>query len=253
MATTYNLQRTPLAKIHTSSKKQSSGDYNNFIKNYKKTPNNNANIKNIVKKLSRSKFKIDSIKKKHITRPRNVKSNHVKSHNFNKMKKSRSRSRRNTPSSKPIVVKKLQSVDINNIGPNKDGIAQRGDAIKPQLNKPTLVSVKPTNKYKQKRSYNKKQLMNIKKKINSIKKHTLSRRKKYTKKSKNRHIIVNLKSPTTNKKNNMVKKLIDKLSSKDLRKLLINKNVINKNSHTPDKLLKDIYMYSELCNVNITK
>ena len=98
--------------------------------------------------------------------------------------------------------------------------------------------------------------MKIKKKINHIKKHSLSRKKYPTKKTKNRHVIVNLKCPTnekTKKKNKEVKNKIDKMSSKELRDVLIKKNVIKKDSKTPDKLLKDIYMYSELCNVNISK
>ena len=233
---TYNYQNTPLTKLHTSIKKKSSSDYNKFIKNYKKKPNNNLSIKNIIKKLSRKKFKTDE-KKKH-------KSRRIHSHKFNK----------------PIIVKKLQP-------DNRDTIHSKPDELKLKLKQKSVITPEytpPTHKKnipiqstlkknKLKKNYNKKQLMNIKNKIKAIKKHSLSRRKKYTKRSKNRHVIVNLKSPTTNKKNTAVKKLIEKLSSKDLRKILINKNVINKNSKTPDKLLKDIYMYSELCNVNITK
>ena len=47
--------------------------------------------------------------------------------------------------------------------------------------------------------------------------------------------------------------MLDKMSTEDLRQLLIKKNIIKDKSKTPDKLLKDIYMYSELCNINISK
>ena len=50
-----------------------------------------------------------------------------------------------------------------------------------------------------------------------------------------------------------IKEMLDKMSTEDLRQLLIKKNIIKDKSKTPDKLLKDIYMYSELCNINISK
>ena len=116
--------------------------------------------------------------------------------------------------------------------------------------------VKPKVKSKPKPAIKKideKYIRHLKKKIDSLKKHSLSKNKYSKKKTKSRNIVVNLKSDKKQKNDKKIKEMLDKMSTEDLRQLLIKKNIIKDKSKTPDKLLKDIYMYSELCNINISK
>jgi hypothetical protein len=236
----------PLAKkfIKSPPKKNDLSIYKNFMKDY--NSNDSKDIQKIVKKLTRDKFK----KKPKEHKSRNNRSRHKP--DIKSKSKSKSKSK--------IIVKKIE--ELKPVVPVPKPVE-----LKP-VPKPALKSRSKSKRRSRKHNKHKKHrnsidlkqdieyIMKIKKKINHIKKHSLSRKKYSCKKTKNRHVIVNLKYPTsekTKKKNKEVKKKIDKMSSKDLRDVLIKKNVIKKDSKTPDKLLKDIYMYSELCNVNISK
>ena len=239
----------PLAKkfIKSPPKKNDLSIYKNFMKDY--NSNDSKDIQKIVKKLTHDKFK----KKPKEHKSRNNRSRHKPD------TKSKSKSK--------IIVKKIEELIPDVPKPVPKPVELKPVELKP-VPKPALKSRSKSKRRSRKHNKHKKHrnsidlkqdieyIMKIKKKINHIKKHSLSRKKYSCKKTKNRHVIVNLKYPTsekTKKKNKEVKKKIDKMSSKGLRDVLIKKNVIKRDSKTPDKLLKDIYMYSELCNVNISK
>ena len=265
----YKLANASLTKKLKSTPKKGSDDYKIFIKKYNK--DDTKNLKKIVKNLTKDKFKKSRKENTH-SRKGNKHSHKENKHSYKKVR------------SPKVVVKKIEDkplIELKQQTPNKSHKSHRFSNMSIHSNKSKSVvkhksSIQPTNtihspniKSKSKSKYKStpkpkrtpkqdmEYIMKIKKKINTIKRHSLSKKKYSRKKTKNRHIIVNLKPKKSNdnvkKKNKQIKEKINNMSSKELRKILINKNVIKHNSKTPDKLLKDIYMYSELCNVNISK
>jgi hypothetical protein len=255
----YKLANTHLTKKLKSTPKKGLDDYKTFIKKYNK--DDTKNLKKIVKNLTKDKFKKSRKGNKH--------SRKEKKHSYKKVR------------SPKVVVKKIEYkplIELNQQKPNKsckshrisnmsmhskEGFKSKSVVKHKSSKQPTNtihspnIKSKPKPKPKRTPKQDMEYIMKIKKKINTIKRHSLSKKKYSRKKTKNRHVIVNLKPKKSNdnvkKKNKQIKEKINNMSSKELRKILINKNVIKHNSKTPDKLLKDIYMYSELCNVNISK
>ena len=270
----YKLANAHLTKKLKSTPKKGLDDYKTFIKKYNQ--GDTKNLKKIVKNLTKDKFKKSRKDNKH-SRKGNKHSYKGNKHSYKENKHSYKKVR-----SPKVVVKKIEDkplIEINQQIPNKSRKSHRFSNMSIHSNKSKSVvkhksSKQPTNtiqspniksKYKSKSKSKPKRtpkqdmeyIMKIKKKIDTIKRNSLSKKKYSRKKTKNRHVIVNLKPKKSNdnvkKKNKQIKEKINNMSSKELRKILINKNVIKHHSKTPDKLLKDIYMYSELCNVNISK